>query len=49
MSVCLEGIFYKSRFYSVVDKTLVINVLSKYVERSLDKVVNNYSEIVDDL
>lgn len=47
--ICLEGIFYKSRFYSVVDKTLVINVLSKYVERSLDKVVNNYSEIIDDL
>ncbi|MGA8564451.1 MAG: winged helix-turn-helix transcriptional regulator [Nitrososphaeraceae archaeon] len=47
--ICLEGIFYKSRFYSVVDKTLVIDVLSKYIERSLDKVVNNYSEIIDDL
>jgi hypothetical protein len=44
-----DGILYKSRFYDLVDRSLVINVLSEYVECPFDKVVNNYSEIMDEL
>lgn len=40
---------YKSKFYDVVDKMLVMDVISKYVESPIDEVVNNYSEMVDEL
>jgi predicted transcriptional regulator len=43
-----DGVHYKSRFYDVVDKMLVIDVISKYIESPFDEVVNNYTEIVDD-
>jgi predicted transcriptional regulator len=37
------------RYYDVVDKTLVQEVLSRYAERPVDKVVGNYLEIMDEL
>lgn len=40
---------YKSKLYDVVDKMLVMDVISKYVESPIDEVVNNYSEMVDEL
>jgi predicted transcriptional regulator len=48
-STISDGVFYKSRFYEVVNKILVLDMLSKYVESPFDKVVSNYSEIVEEL
>jgi DNA-binding transcriptional ArsR family regulator len=47
--ISLDGLSYKSRFYEVVDKILVIRVISKYVESPFGNVVNNYLEMVDEL
>jgi len=47
--ISLDGISYKSKFYDVVDKILVLRVISKYVESPLDDVVNNYLEMVEEL
>jgi predicted transcriptional regulator len=47
--ISLDGISYKSKFYDVVDKILVLRVISKYVESPLDNVVNNYLEMVEEL
>ena len=35
--------------YKVTDMELVTNVLSKYKESFTDKVLNNYTEIIEDL
>lgn len=49
-STSSDGLYYyKSRFYDVVDKMLIMDVISKYVESPIDEVVNNYSEMVDEL
>lgn len=48
-STSSDGVYYKSRFYEVVNKILVLDMLSKYVESSFEKVVSNYSEIVEEL
>jgi predicted transcriptional regulator len=48
-STISEGVFYKSRFYEVVNKILVLDILSKYVESPFEKVVSNYSDIVEEL
>ncbi len=45
----LDGVYYKSKFYDVVDKILVLRVISKYIESPLDNVVNNYLEMVEEL
>lgn len=44
-----DGIIYKSRFYHISDKRLIENIISKYIESSLDKVVNGYSDLIDEL
>ena len=44
-----DGVICKSKFYDVLDKTLVADVLSKYVENPIDQMINNYSEIIDEL
>ncbi len=38
---------FKSKCYDVTNKSLVLDVLLNYEETFVDKVVNNYSEIVD--
>ncbi len=38
---------FKSKCYDVTNKSLVLDVLLNYKETFVDKVVNNYSEIVD--
>lgn len=48
-STSSDGVYYKSRFYEVVNKILVLDMLSKYVESPFEKVVSNYSEIVEEL
>jgi len=48
-SASSDGVYYKSRFYEVVNKILVLDMLSKYVESPFEKVVSNYSEIVEEL
>lgn len=48
-STSSDGVYYKSRFYEVVNKILVLDMLSKYVESPFEKVVNNYSELVEEL
>jgi predicted transcriptional regulator len=48
-STSSDGVYYKSRFYEVVNKILVLDMLSKYVESTFEKVVSNYSEIVEEL
>jgi predicted transcriptional regulator len=37
------------RLYKLTDIELVTNVLSKYKESFIDKVVNNYTDIIEDL
>jgi predicted transcriptional regulator len=48
-STSSDRVYYKSRFYEVVNKILVLDMLSKYVESPFEKVVSNYSEIVEEL
>ena len=48
-STSSDGVYYKSRFYEVVNKILVLDMLSKYIESPFEKVVSNYSEIVEEL
>jgi predicted transcriptional regulator len=48
-STSSDGVYYKSRFYEVVNKILVLDMLSKYVESPFEKVVSNYSEIMEEL
>ena len=48
-STSSDGVYYKSRFYEVVNKILVLDMLTKYVESPFEKVVSNYSEIVEEL
>jgi predicted transcriptional regulator len=48
-STSSNGVYYKSRFYEVANKILVLDMLSKYVESPFEKVVSNYSEIVEEL
>jgi predicted transcriptional regulator len=48
-STSSDGVYCKSRFYEVVNKILVLDMLSKYVESPFEKVVSNYSEIVEEL
>lgn len=48
-STSSDGVYYKSRFYEVVNKILVLDMLSMYVESPFEKVVSNYSEIVEEL
>lgn len=40
---------YPSRFYYIADKTTIENILSKYVESPVDKLVNDYSDLMDEL
>lgn len=44
-----HGTNYKSRFYHLSDKALVENVLTNYIESPLDRVVNDYSDLIDEL
>ena len=44
-----DGIICKSKFYDVLDKTLVADVISKYVENPLEQMINNYTDIIDEL
>ena len=48
-STSSDRVYYKSRFYEVVNKILILDMLSKYVESPFEKVVSNYSEIVEEL
>jgi predicted transcriptional regulator len=47
--VTSDGPVYRSRTYDVVDKKLILSVLSTYIESPIDRVVNNYTEIIEDL
>ena len=40
---------YASRFYYISDKIMIEEILSKYVESPLDKLVNDYSDLMDEL
>ena len=40
---------YPSRYYYVQDKTTIEDILSKYVESPLDKIVSDYSDLMDEL
>ena len=40
---------YGSKFYHVSDKPMVEEVMSKYVETSIDRLINDYSELIDEL
>jgi predicted transcriptional regulator len=37
------------QFYTVADKRIIANILYKYKESFVDKVVNNYTEIMEEL
>jgi predicted transcriptional regulator len=44
-----DGFIYKSSSFHVSDKVLIENVLSNYLESPLDRIVNDYSELIDEL
>jgi predicted transcriptional regulator len=45
----LDGLFYKSSIYHVYDRELTERVLKKYRESPVDRAVNNYSDLIDEL
>jgi DNA-binding transcriptional ArsR family regulator len=40
-------LIHKPTVYTVGDKAFVLDVLQKYSESTMDKIVNNYSQIID--
>jgi predicted transcriptional regulator len=40
---------YSSRYYHVLDKITIEYILSKYVESPVDKIVSDYSDLMDEL
>jgi predicted transcriptional regulator len=40
---------HTSRYYHILNKTVIEEILSKYVESPLDKLVNDYSDLMDEL
>jgi predicted transcriptional regulator len=40
---------YRSIFYHVSDKPMVEDVMSKYVESSIDRAINHYTALMDEL